>query len=72
MIVNAMEAEQGGREMPHFKFPGQGAIAMIGLLTLGALAVAGGARGELLDDFTDGNDTGWTRFTLPFDLPDAY
>ena len=46
-------------------------LAAIGLATVGALMFAASAQGQLLDDFNDGNDDGWFRFTLPADLPRA-
>ncbi len=48
-------------------------------ITLGTMGITGaivltftaGARAQLLDDFNDGNDDGWTRATLPDPLPGA-
>jgi hypothetical protein len=45
--------------------------ALIGITAMPALLLAAGARAELLDDFSDGNDDGWFRFTIPSDLPGA-
>ncbi len=44
--------------------------AMIGLTAVAALTLPVSAV-ELLDDFADGDDVGWTRFTLPDGLPGA-
>jgi len=46
-------------------------LAMIGLTAVGALTLPVGVQADLLDDFNDGDDIGWTRFTLPSDLPGA-
>ncbi|UCD74123.1 MAG: hypothetical protein JSV91_10070 [Phycisphaerales bacterium] len=36
---------------------------------IAALVLTASGRAQLLDDFSDGNDDGWTRFTVPPDLP---
>ena len=46
-------------------------LAMIGLTAVGALTLPVSVQADLLDDFNDGDDVGWTRFTLPPDLPGA-
>lgn len=54
----------------------QGFGALAGKTTMGVLAVMAllasvTVQAELLDDFADGDDVGWTRFTLPDGLPGA-
>lgn len=46
-------------------------MRIVPLLAAGALSLPLCAQGQLLDDFNDGNDDGWTRFTLPPDQPGA-
>jgi hypothetical protein len=45
--------------------------AVIGFTAAAALMLAAGARADLLDDFSDGDDAGWVRFTMPANLPGA-
>jgi hypothetical protein len=47
------------------------ATAAIGFTATAALMLATNARADLLDDFNDGDDDGWFRFTVPADLPGA-
>lgn len=57
--------------MQRIHSPSRLTLAMIGLTVVGALTLPISVEGDLLDDFNDGDDVGWTRFTLPPDLPGA-
>ncbi len=57
--------------MKHLKTRSRFTFAMIGLTALVALLLPASAQGELLDDFSDGDEIGWTRFTFPPNLPGA-
>lgn len=57
--------------MKRIHTPSRFILAMIGLTAVGALTLPVSVQGDLLDDFSDGDDDGWGRFTLPPDLPGA-
>jgi hypothetical protein len=46
-------------------------LAMLGLTAAACLTLPASVQGQLLDDFSDCNDDGWTRFTDPWGLPGA-
>ncbi len=57
--------------MGHIRTRSRITLATMGISGAIVLALTAGARADLLDDFNDGNDDGWTRFTVPDPLPGA-
>ncbi len=57
--------------MRHIHTRSRFTLAMIGLAALGALTLPASVQAQSCDDFNDGNDDGWMRWTIPADLPGA-
>jgi hypothetical protein len=56
--------------MRHIHSRSRFTLAMIGLTAIGSLMLSASVQGELLDDFNDGDDEGWTHFTHFYDPGD--
>ena len=56
--------------MRHIHSRSRFTLAMIGLTATGSLMLSASVQGQLLDDFNDGDDVGWTHFTHHHDPGD--